>query len=91
MKTMVISIRNTAGVRCREVVRFSEGPLWEVLLYKYLSLSQFGLMHTKSHWYVLNKLVSIATTNAYCTPYLAWCCVSTKWPVVKLIPSTRLF
>ena len=27
MKTMVISIRNTAGVRCREVVRFSEGPL----------------------------------------------------------------
>ena len=33
MKTMVISIRNTAGVRCREVVRFSEGPLWEVRLY----------------------------------------------------------
>ena len=27
MNTMVISIRNTAGVRCREVVRFSEGPL----------------------------------------------------------------
>ena len=25
MKTMVISIRNTTGVRCREVVRFSEG------------------------------------------------------------------
>ena len=35
MKTMVISIRNTAGVRCREVVRFSEGPLWEVRLYSY--------------------------------------------------------
>ena len=33
MKTMVISIPNTAGVRCREVVRFSEGPLWEVRLY----------------------------------------------------------
>ena len=30
MKTMVISIRNRAGVRCREVVHFSEGPLWEV-------------------------------------------------------------
>ena len=30
---MVISIRNTAGVRCMEVVRFSEGPLWEVRLY----------------------------------------------------------
>ena len=28
MKTMVILIRNTAGVRCREVVRFTEGPLW---------------------------------------------------------------
>ena len=32
MKTMVISIRNTAGVCCREVVRFLEGPLWEVRL-----------------------------------------------------------
>ena len=39
MKTMVISIRNTAGVRCREVVRFSEGPLWEVRLYTSLVLS----------------------------------------------------
>ena len=28
--TIVISIRNTAFVRCREVVRFLEGPLWEV-------------------------------------------------------------
>ena len=35
MKTMVTLIRNTAGVRCREVVRFSEGPLWEVRLYVY--------------------------------------------------------
>ena len=36
MKTMVvISIRNTAGVHCREVVRFSEGPLWEVRLYHF--------------------------------------------------------
>ena len=35
MKTMVTLIRNTAGVRCREVVRFSEGPLWEVRLYIY--------------------------------------------------------
>ena len=32
METMVTLIRNTAGVRCREVVRFSEGPLWEVRL-----------------------------------------------------------
>ena len=38
MKTMVISICNTAGVRCREVVRFSEGPLWEVRLYLQTSL-----------------------------------------------------
>ena len=33
ISTIVISIRNTAFVRCREVVRFSEGPLWEVRLY----------------------------------------------------------
>ena len=26
ISTIVISIRNTAFVRCREVVRFSEGP-----------------------------------------------------------------
>ena len=32
--TMVISIRNTECVRCREVVRFSEGPLSEVRLYR---------------------------------------------------------
>ena len=30
---MVISIRNTDSVRCREAVRFSEGPLSEVRLY----------------------------------------------------------
>ena len=35
ISTIVISIRNTAFVRCREVVRFSEGPLWEVRLYAY--------------------------------------------------------
>ena len=29
----VISIRIMGSVRCREVVRFSEGPLWEVRLY----------------------------------------------------------
>ena len=33
--SIVISIRNTAFVRCREVVRFSEGPLWEVRLYTF--------------------------------------------------------
>ena len=31
--SMVISICNTDSVRCREVVRFSEGPLSEVRLY----------------------------------------------------------
>ena len=31
--TMVISIRNTDSVRCWEVVRFSECPLWEGRLY----------------------------------------------------------
>ena len=31
--TMVISIRNTECVHCREVVHFSEGPLSEVRLY----------------------------------------------------------
>ena len=31
--TIVNSIRNTECVRCREVVRFSEGPLSEVQLY----------------------------------------------------------
>ena len=41
MKTMVISIRNTAGVRCREVVRFSKGPLWEVRLYNHFTLCVF--------------------------------------------------
>ena len=30
--TIVISIRNTVFVRCREFVRFLEGLLWEVLL-----------------------------------------------------------
>ena len=30
---MVVSIRNTAIVRCSVGVRFSEGPLWEVPLY----------------------------------------------------------
>ena len=30
---IVISIRGTDFDRCREVVRFSEGPLWEVRLY----------------------------------------------------------
>ena len=33
VSTTVISICNSAFVRCREVVRFSEGPLWEVRLY----------------------------------------------------------
>ena len=31
--TMLISIRNTKLVRCREVVHFSEGPLSEARLY----------------------------------------------------------
>ena len=31
--TMLVSIRNTELVRCREVVRFSEGPLSEARLY----------------------------------------------------------
>ena len=31
--TIVISFRNKECVRCREVVRFSEGPLSEVRLY----------------------------------------------------------
>ena len=49
---MVISIRNTECVRCREVVRFSEGPLSEVRLTvgrvclevdpSYESISQIG-------------------------------------------------
>ena len=30
------AIRNTVGVRCREVVRFSEGPLREVRLYMFV-------------------------------------------------------
>ena len=30
---MVVSIRNTASVRCSVGVRFSEGPLWEIPLY----------------------------------------------------------
>ena len=33
--TMLISIRNTKLVRCRQVVRFSEGPLSEARLYMY--------------------------------------------------------
>ena len=33
--TIVISIGATAGVRYREVVRWWEGPLWEVPLYKH--------------------------------------------------------
>ena len=37
--TMLISIRNTELVRCREVVRFSEGPLSEARLYTYWSCS----------------------------------------------------
>ena len=32
-KAVVISIRTTDFVRCREVVLLSEGPLWEVRLY----------------------------------------------------------
>ena len=51
MKTMVILIRNTAGVRCREVVRFSEGPLWEVRLYTHIttSISLDSLMSVYIH------------------------------------------
>ena len=41
METMVISIRNKAGVHCREVVRFSEGPLWEVRLYRKFDVKMF--------------------------------------------------
>ena len=33
ISNMLISIRNTELVRCREVVRFSEGPLSEARLY----------------------------------------------------------
>ena len=51
MKTMVISIRNTAGVRCREVVCFSEGPLWEVRLY------------TKQMWYIFGFYPLIMATT----------------------------
>ena len=43
--TMVISICNTDCVRCREVVRFSEGPLMEVRLY--LQLTNASLMRSK--------------------------------------------
>ena len=38
---MVVSIRNTASVRCSAGVRFSEGPLWEVPLY--MSSSKYSL------------------------------------------------
>ena len=34
--TIVISFRNKECVRCREVVRFSEGPLSEVRLYTHV-------------------------------------------------------
>ena len=49
--TMVISILNTECVRCREVVRFSEGPLSEVRLYSNsdslfaVSISTFLSLH----------------------------------------------
>ena len=36
-KAVVISIRATDFVRCRKVVLLSEGPLWEVRLYMYVS------------------------------------------------------
>ena len=41
---MVRSIGGTGFVRCREVVRFSDGPLLEVSLYYYAVLSE----HTSS-------------------------------------------
>ena len=37
-KAVVISIRATDFVRCREVVLLSEGPLWEVRLYIYIRI-----------------------------------------------------
>ena len=42
-KAVVISIRATDFVPCREVVLFSEGPLWEVRLY--ILLLHFTLFH----------------------------------------------
>ena len=38
----VISIRIMGSVRCREVVRFSEGPLWEVRLYYNSYISSYN-------------------------------------------------
>ena len=40
-RTIVISIGATAGIHYREVVRWWEGPLWEVPLYIY-TISQLG-------------------------------------------------
>ena len=37
---MVISIRDMECVRCREVVRFSEGPLSEVRLYAHVTATR---------------------------------------------------
>ena len=52
--TMLISIRNTELVRCREVVRFSEGPLSEARLYL-LSVSSS------------RTLISTSTNVSFCT------------------------
>ena len=61
MKTMVISIRNTAGVRCREVVRFSEGPLWEVRLYTYHRnlVNNYPIIHV----IILNQVNNFFTSD----------------------------
>ena len=54
--TMLISIRNTELVRCREVVRFSEGPLSEARLYtvysEYVTVLKF-LKHLTLYYNII--------------------------------------
>ena len=44
ISSMVKSIGGKLAVRCTEVVRFSEGPLLEVLLYRYVHICRLVII-----------------------------------------------
>ena len=61
---MLNSIGNTALVRCREVVRFSEGPLSEARLYYSNTMSSimFGMLHVLIIRVIFGSII-IASSN----------------------------
>ena len=59
---MVKSIRGKGAVRCREIVRFSEGPLLEVLLYFYVvTFFCHHIQHCTSDYILMRAMETVGS------------------------------